>query len=70
MTEALNAIDRIILLGLVMDAIYQAVALQRFYPSEAVIVAVLLAVVPYVVLRGVFTRGARRWWHGTPAHRT
>jgi hypothetical protein len=65
--EALNALDRIILLGLVMDAIYQMMALHRFYPTEAVIVALLLAVVPYVVLRGFITRGARRWWHGGPA---
>ena len=69
-TEALNAIDRIILLGLVMDIIYQAIALKTFYPAEAVIVALLLAVVPYVILRGLITRAARRWGHGTPAART
>jgi len=67
--EALNAIARIILLGLVMDFIYQVIALKRFYPAEAVIVALLLAVVPYVVLRGLVTRAARRWWHGAPAAR-
>lgn len=69
LTEAMNAIARIILLGLVMDVIYQVIALKRFYPAEAVIVALLLAVAPYVMLRGLITRGARRWWHGTPAPR-
>jgi hypothetical protein len=49
--------------------VYQVIALGRFYPAEAVIVALLLAVVPYVVLRGLVTRGARRWWHGAPAPR-
>ena len=44
--EAANATARIILLGLVMDAIYQLFVLQRFYPVEAVIIAVLLAFVP------------------------
>lgn len=68
--EALNAIARIILLGLVMDIIYQVIVFRRFYPVEAVIVALLLAVVPYVVLRGLITRAARRWWHGAPAART
>jgi hypothetical protein len=65
--EALNAVARIILLGLVMDIIYQLLALKRFYPAEAVIVALLLAVIPYVVLRGLITRGARRWWHNARA---
>ena len=69
LAEALNAIARIILLGLVMDVIYQVTVLETFYPGEAVIVASLLAVVPYVVLRGLITRGAYRWWHGTPAPR-
>jgi hypothetical protein len=67
--EAMNAIARIILLGLVMDIIYQIIAFKRFYPAEAVIVALLLAVVPYIVLRGLITRGARRWWHGAQAAR-
>ena len=66
---AMNAIARIILLGLVMDIIYQIIAFKRFYPAEAVIVALLLAVVPYIVLRGLITRGARRWWHGAQAAR-
>ena len=34
--EGLNATGRIILLGLVMDAIYQIIVLKRFYPAEAV----------------------------------
>ena len=70
LVEAINAIARIILLGMVMDIIYQFIALERFYPAEAVIVALLLAVVPYVVLRGLITRGARRWWHSAPPART
>jgi hypothetical protein len=66
--EALNATARIILLGLVMDGIYQAIVLKRFYPAEAVIVALLFAFVPYVVIRGPATRIARRW-RGVPPHR-
>jgi hypothetical protein len=58
--EAVNATSRIILLGLVMDTIYQMIELQRFYPVEAVVIALLLAVVPYVILRGVVLRIARR----------
>jgi hypothetical protein len=70
LAEGLNAIARIILLGLVMDIVYQITVLKTFYPGEAVIVALLLAVVPYLVLRGLITRGAYRWRHGAPASRT
>ncbi len=59
--EAANATARIVLLGLVMDAIYQVIVLQRFHPVEAVIVALMLALVPYVALRGVVLRVVRRW---------
>ncbi len=58
--EAANATARIVLLGLVMDTIYQVIVLQRFYPVEAVVIALLLALVPYVVLRGLALRIARR----------
>jgi hypothetical protein len=60
--EALVATSRIILLGLVMDAIYQFIEFDTFRPGEAVIIALLLAFVPYLLFRGVVTRVARRWF--------
>ena len=65
--EGLNTTARIILLGMIMDAIYQIIELQRFYPLEAVIVALMLAFLPYVVFRGVVMRIGRRWGgNGSP----
>ena len=69
LNEGLNATARIILLGLVMDAIYQVILLGQFYPAEAVIVALLFAFIPYVIVRGPATRIARRW-RGTSPHQT
>jgi hypothetical protein len=66
--EGLNATARIILLGLVMDTIYQIIVLKRFYPAEAVIVALLFAFVPYVIIRGPAARIARRR-RGVPSQR-
>jgi len=57
--EGLNATARIILLGLVMDVIYQLLVLKTFYPNEALVVALLLAFVPYVIIRGLVLRIAR-----------
>jgi len=59
--EGFNMTARIILLALVMDAVYQIIVLDRFYPSEAVIVAFVLAFVPYVIFRGIVLRIARKW---------
>ena len=59
--EGLNATARIILIGLVMDTVYQIIVLQRFYPAEAVIIALVLAFVPYLIIRGPAARVARRW---------
>jgi hypothetical protein len=61
--EALNATARIILLGLVMDVIYQAWVLKTFYPNEALIIALLLAFLPYLIIRGVVLRIARSRTH-------
>jgi hypothetical protein len=57
--EGLNATARIILLGLVMDVIYQLLVLKTFYPNEALVIALLLAFVPYLIIRGLVLRIAR-----------
>jgi hypothetical protein len=44
-----------------MDAAYQIVRLRTFYPVEAVIIALVLAFVPYLLARGSVTRVAS-WW--------
>lgn len=59
--EGLISTARILLLGLGMDAVYQATVLKTFFPGEMVVIAVLLAFVPYLVLRGPIARVAR-WW--------
>ena len=59
--EALIATARIILLGFAMDTIYQFIEFETFHPAEAMKIALLLAFVPYLVLRGLVTRIARRW---------
>lgn len=56
LNEGLNATARIILIGLVMDIIYQLLVLKEFYPNESVVIAVLLAFLPYVILRGPVRR--------------
>jgi hypothetical protein len=54
--EGLNATARIILLGLAMDVVYQLIVLETFYPVEALIIALVLAFLPYLALRGLVLR--------------
>jgi len=62
--EGLNATARILLLGLVMDTVYQIIVFRAFYPYEALIIALLLVFVPYVLVRGLTSRAARRYRTG------
>ena len=59
--EGVIATARILLLGIVMDVIYQWRELDTFYPAQAAVIAILLAFVPYLVFRGPIERIAERW---------
>lgn len=59
--EGIVSTARILILGVVMDVVYQLVFLQEFYPAELAIIAVLLAFVPYALLRGPMSCMARHW---------
>lgn len=57
--EAVHATSRVIILGLVMDVIYQWIAYRGFRPLEAIIVTFVIAFLPYVLMRGPAARIAR-----------
>jgi len=58
--EGWRSVARVFILAVVMDLIYEWVMGRWFYPFETLTVAILLAVVPYVLLRGPVNRLARR----------
>ena len=51
----------ILILGVVMDTIYQWMVLGTFFPGQAALIAILLAFLPYLLLRGPIARIARHW---------
>ncbi|MGO8920170.1 MAG: hypothetical protein ACLQJR_30090 [Stellaceae bacterium] len=59
--EGFVATWKIIVLALVLDAVYQFIELETFYLGEATVVAILLAIIPYLLIRGPAARIARRW---------
>jgi len=53
-------IGKVFVVAMVMDAIYQFISVRWFYPGEAMLVAVVLAVLPYLVFRSVVNGLLRR----------
>lgn len=51
-----KSVGKVFILALVLDVVYQIIVLRFVYPGEAVIVAFVLAILPYLILRGLVTR--------------
>lgn len=59
--EAWREIGRLFLIGIVLDIIYQLIVFQGLRPLELLIVATTLAVLPYLLVRGLANR-IMTWW--------
>ena len=55
-----KSVGKVFLFAIVLDAVYQIIVLHFVYLGEALIVAFVLAIVPYLILRGLVTRVAAR----------
>jgi len=55
-----SSVGRVFILALVLDSVYQVVQFRFVYPGEAAVVAFILALLPYIALRGLVTRLVRR----------
>ncbi|MGA7953282.1 MAG: hypothetical protein WCA07_07140 [Gloeobacterales cyanobacterium] len=51
-----KGISKVFILAFVLDLVYQFIALRAFHPKDALIIASLLALIPYVLLRGPANR--------------
>ena len=51
---------KVFIMAVLIDAVYQYIELSWFYPGEALIVAFILAFIPYLLIRGPVNRIARR----------
>ena len=54
-----KSVGRVFILAIVLDVIYQIIEIRFVYPGEAILVAFILAIVPYLIVRGLVTRVAR-----------
>src|SRR5262245_4175910 len=57
--SAWKDVGRVFVVAVVLDGVYQIAVLRSLYPLQLLAVSVMLALVPYAVLRGLATRCAR-----------
>jgi len=66
-----KSVGKLFLLACLLDCIYQLIVLHWVYPFDAVIIAALLSIVPYLLVRGPINRIATNFKHssqGTDGH--
>jgi hypothetical protein len=61
LVDGWKAIGKVFILAIILDVIYQLIVFRWIYPVEALETAVILAVLPYSLLRGPVNRLARFW---------
>ncbi|PWT98240.1 MAG: hypothetical protein C5B52_12550 [Bacteroidetes bacterium] len=60
--EGWKDISKVFVLALILDVVYQLIVTHkynteaRFYPLESIFVAIVLAIVPYILIRGPLNR--------------
>ena len=57
--EGWKAVGKVFVLAMVIDVVYQLIVFRWIYPLESLLVAFLLACVPYLLIRGPVNRIAR-----------
>src|SRR5262245_54788832 len=55
-----QSVGKIFIGAMAIDLVYQAIVLHGFRPLQAIVVAAMLAIAPYVTLRGPANRAARK----------
>ena len=55
-----KSVGKVFIVAIIIDLVYQLIVFRWLYPGEALIVATVLAIVPYLLIRGPVNRIARR----------
>jgi hypothetical protein len=68
--EGWHELARVFTLAVLVDLIYEVIVFHRIYPGQSILVAAVLALLPYPLIRGVVNRIARRRRHSFHELRT
>jgi len=66
LAETGRAVLKVVIMAVVLDCVYQWIVFKWIYPFEAIVTAIVLAILPYLFLRGTVNRIARARIH--PQH--
>ena len=55
-----KSVGKIFVIAIIIDLVAQLIDFRWFYPGEALLVAFILACIPYLLIRGAVNRVARR----------
>ena len=58
-----KSVGKVFILAVVLDVVYQLIVVRWVYPVETLIVALALAIVPYLLFRGPINRLLRKKSH-------
>jgi predicted thioredoxin/glutaredoxin len=61
LSEGWHRVLRVVMIGVVMEVLYEVIVFKRIQPLQLVVVVLSLAFVPYLLLRGPVNRIATRW---------
>jgi hypothetical protein len=53
-------IGKLFTIAIAIDVVYQVLVFHRLYPVESILIALIVAVIPYICFRGLTNRFARR----------
>jgi len=70
MRQSWKDVGKVFIVALILDSIYQVVAHSGIFALELLITATVLALIPYMVLRDLVSRVARRLGVGKNADRS
>jgi predicted thioredoxin/glutaredoxin len=59
--EAWHRVLRVVIIGVVMEVLYEIIVFHAIRPLQLVVIVLGLAFVPYLLIRGPVNRIARRW---------
>jgi len=61
--EGWKEMARVFIVAVAVDLLYEAIVFHAVYPAQSLIVATVLALLPYPLFRGSLNRIARHWRH-------
>jgi len=68
MRDGWKSVRNVFLLAIAMDVIYQIMVLKGLRPAEGLLISIVLAIVPYLLVRGPVNRLARMFDDARPAN--